>query len=81
MLNYQRADGERSQRTVRPLGLVYWGQKWTLIGWCQLRKDYREFRLDRIEELNVSVDNFESDKTINLENYLEILRLRYGDDC
>ncbi len=80
-LYYQRADGENSIRTVRPLGLVYWGQKWTLIAWCQLRQDYREFRLDRIQKLKVSTEKFLLDKTINLENYLAILRELYGEQC
>lgn len=80
-LHYQRADGENSVRTVRPLGLVYWGQKWTLIAWCKLRQDYREFRLDRIQSLEVTDDIFIADDKINLENYLEILRQLYGEQC
>ncbi len=77
-LHYQRADGENSMRTLRPLGLVYWGQKWTLIAWCKLRQDYREFRLDRIKNLSVTGEKFIVDEKINLENYLEILRQLYG---
>jgi predicted DNA-binding transcriptional regulator YafY len=33
---------------VRPLGLWYWGKVWTLVGWCELRTDFRVFRIDRI---------------------------------
>jgi predicted DNA-binding transcriptional regulator YafY len=47
---YQRLDGERSERTVRPLGLYYWGKVWTLVAWCELRDDFRMFRVDRIGE-------------------------------
>ncbi len=47
---YQRLDGERSDRTVRPLGLYYWGKVWTLVAWCELRDDFRMFRVDRIGE-------------------------------
>lgn len=77
-LNYQRADGEQSTRTVRPLGLVYWGQKWTLIAWCQLREDYREFRLDRIKALEVTKEGYVSDDNVNLDRYLALLQERYG---
>lgn len=45
---YQRVDGERSERAVRPLGLYYWGKVWTLVAWCELRDDFRMFRVDRI---------------------------------
>jgi predicted DNA-binding transcriptional regulator YafY len=49
-LTYDRLDGERSVRTVRPLGLYYWGKVWTLVAWCELRTDFRMFRVDRIGE-------------------------------
>ena len=37
-----------TERTVRPLGLFYWGKVWTLAAWCELRTDFRNFRVDRI---------------------------------
>ena len=33
---------------MRPLGLYYWGKVWTLVAWCELREDFRAFRVDRI---------------------------------
>ena len=78
---YQKADGEHSNRVLIPLGLVYWGQKWTLIAWCQLRHDYREFRLDRIQALVVESEKFSTDENINLASYLKLLRELYGEQC
>ena len=46
-LSYARTDGGATQRTVRPLGIVFWGRTWTLAAWCELRQDFRNFRLDR----------------------------------
>ncbi|MCB9730055.1 MAG: WYL domain-containing protein [Deltaproteobacteria bacterium] len=46
-LHYVRADGDRRQRIVWPLGLFFWGRHWTLGAWCEIREDYRSFRLDR----------------------------------
>jgi predicted DNA-binding transcriptional regulator YafY len=48
---YQRLDGEHSERIIWPLGLFFWGQVWTLGGWCEKRKALRNFRLDRIRSL------------------------------
>jgi predicted DNA-binding transcriptional regulator YafY len=31
------------------LGLWFWGKVWTLIAWCELRQDFRMFRIDRID--------------------------------
>jgi predicted DNA-binding transcriptional regulator YafY len=51
-MGYRRVDGEHSDRAVRPLGLYYWGKVWTLVAWCELRDDFRMFRVDRIEGMN-----------------------------
>jgi predicted DNA-binding transcriptional regulator YafY len=48
-LDYFDVEGKASRRHVRPLGLWYWGKVWTLVGWCELRDDFRVFRIDRIQ--------------------------------
>lgn len=68
---YTRRDDEHSARTVRPLGLFFWGYNWTLSGWCELRDDFRSFRVDRIAELEVRDDAFEPEPGRTLEDYLE----------
>lgn len=57
-LTYRREDGERAQRIVWPLGLVFWGNKWTLAGWCELRNDFRTFRLDRVLAITLRPTQF-----------------------
>ncbi|OYW75151.1 MAG: hypothetical protein B7Z37_14720 [Verrucomicrobia bacterium 12-59-8] len=48
-LNYLgAARGEPTERLVEPLGLVFYLDHWHLIAWCRLRKDMRDFRVDRI---------------------------------
>ena len=47
-LAYEDADGARTTRMVRPLAVIFWGRAWTLAAWCELRQDFRVFRLDRI---------------------------------
>jgi predicted DNA-binding transcriptional regulator YafY len=48
-----------TERTVQPLGLYYWGQTWTLAAWCELRQGFRNFRIDRIEGLQICEEKFE----------------------
>ena len=50
-MDYRRADGKSSQRKIKPLGLFFWGNTWTLTGWCELRDSFRNFRLDRMQNL------------------------------
>lgn len=57
-LYYERRDGELSQRKVKPLGLFFWGQVWTLASWCELRTSFRSFRLDRILDIQVRTEVF-----------------------
>jgi len=58
---YSKADGTPSERTVRPLGLFFWGKVWTLVAWCELRDDYRVFRVDRIDAIELLDETFTKD--------------------
>lgn len=70
MLDYTRADGERRARLVWPLGVFFWGAVWTLAAWCELRGDYRNFRLDRINGMEQSPECFRETGDISLRAYL-----------
>jgi predicted DNA-binding transcriptional regulator YafY len=52
-LTYVDLKERRSERVVRPLGCFYWGAVWTLAGWCEARAGFRNFRVDRVVELQV----------------------------
>lgn len=45
-------------RTVEPVGLFYEGGFWYVLAYCHLRRDYRNFRLDRIKHINVTSEKF-----------------------
>ncbi|WP_415900026.1 helix-turn-helix transcriptional regulator [Neptuniibacter sp. QD48_11] len=70
-IGYQREDKQQSEREVWPLGLVYWGAVWTLVAWCELRDDFRMFRLDRIQSLTQLSRHFETTDQISLQTYLK----------
>ncbi len=57
-LVYYDAKGDATARRVRPLSLDAWGHAWTLTAWCELRADFRAFRLDRIETARVLDQGF-----------------------
>lgn len=65
-LAYRDVGGDASERTVRPLGCFYWGKVWTLSAWCELRGDFRGFRVDRMARVHVLPDRFrdEAGKTL-----------------
>jgi predicted DNA-binding transcriptional regulator YafY len=50
-LHYLDLNGVSSERVVRPLACYFWGPVWTVAAWCELRGDFRSFRVDRIQQL------------------------------
>ncbi len=76
-LDYIDATGAASERTVVPLALYFWGQKWLLAAYCQLRKDYRSFRVDRIQTLShvqpLSDQLIHDGNPVTLENYIRAM--------
>lgn len=68
---YTRRDEAASERTVRPLGLFFWGYNWTLTAWCELRNDFRNFRVDRIATLELDEgEPFVPEAGKTLDDYL-----------
>jgi predicted DNA-binding transcriptional regulator YafY len=51
---YVNADGKRSSRMVWPFALTFFDRARVVVAWCELRKDYRHFRTDRIASLKIS---------------------------
>ncbi len=70
ILSYTRADGISSRRTIWPLGLFFWGTVWTLGAWCELRQAFRNFRLDRIEALQVCETRYPHEPGKTLEDMI-----------
>jgi predicted DNA-binding transcriptional regulator YafY len=68
---YTREDGEASQRSVRPLALSFWSGVWTLASWCELREDFRDFRLDRMDQVEVLERTFTQKRGQRLEDYMK----------
>jgi predicted DNA-binding transcriptional regulator YafY len=69
-LNYRDLTGKTSRRIVRPLGCFFWGKVWTLGAWCETRKDFRSFRLDRMQKITVSEITFSMEAGKGLADYL-----------
>ncbi|WP_433967330.1 helix-turn-helix transcriptional regulator [Tunturiibacter gelidiferens] len=68
---YAKEDGQSSEREVRPLALYFWGGAWTLAAWCELRKDFRVFRIDRMREVEVLGREFVQKKGQRLEDFVK----------
>jgi predicted DNA-binding transcriptional regulator YafY len=73
---YATERGEATERTVRPLGIFFWGRTWTLAAWCEMRTGFRNFRLDRVTDAAL-LDRFEEEAGRTLEDLLA----QYGPEA
>jgi predicted DNA-binding transcriptional regulator YafY len=76
-LTYRNKAGHSSQRRVEPIGLVFYNFSWQLVGWCQLRRAYRQFRVSRVQQLTATTQAFTQETPLSLANYLAGLQLPY----
>jgi predicted DNA-binding transcriptional regulator YafY len=73
---YTSERGDATERTVRPLGVFFWGRTWSLAAWCEMRVAFRNFRLDRVSDAAL-LDRFEEEPGRTLRDLLA----QYGPDA
>jgi len=67
---FSPGSGQFTRRGIEPIGMVYYGDAWHIIAYCQLRQDYRDFRLDRMSKLEVTSQRYHLRDRLSLEQYL-----------
>lgn len=67
-------DGAMTNRLIRPLQLEYWGRVWSCTAWCELREDFRVFRVDHIDTLIDTGATFRDETGKTLSDYLATRR-------
>lgn len=66
---YKDENGRSSERTIRPLAVYFWGRAWTCVGWCELRRDFRHFRLDRMADWVITLETFQDEPGKTLSDF------------
>jgi predicted DNA-binding transcriptional regulator YafY len=71
-VGFRYRDGRQgeSERQVWPLALSFYGPVWLLAAWCELRQDFRAFRLDRMHDLAIPGEKFRVERGKTLKDYL-----------
>lgn len=57
-IEYTNEQNKTTTRHIEPFALLS-TENWLLVAYCRLRKEFRFFRLDRIEKMEVLTDKFE----------------------
>ena len=68
--DYLDAEERPTARAVRHLALSFYGPVWLLAAWCELRRDFRSFRLDRMLTLEVLDETFPIEPGKMLQDFL-----------
>jgi predicted DNA-binding transcriptional regulator YafY len=75
-LDYRDEAGRSTMRDVRPLGLWFWGKVWTLVAWCEMRNDFRAFRIDRISRLELAGRSFRPERGKQLADFYRTVEMQ-----
>ena len=74
-VTYRDEMGQKTQRDIRPLGLWFWGKVWTLVAWCEMRDDFRMFRIDRMSTMEHAGRRFRPERSRTLADFFRLMEL------
>ncbi|MCO6419655.1 YafY family transcriptional regulator [Siccirubricoccus sp. KC 17139] len=69
-MTYEDAAGRRTDRVVWPIAMAYYVDATLLGAWCEKRKDYRHFRVERVLASTVLEERFEADPAVLQREWL-----------
>ncbi len=68
-IEYVNKEGTATKRLIEPFALLS-AENWYLIAWCRLRKEFRFFRPDRIQKMEILSEKFEP-HNMTLQEYFD----------
>jgi len=71
-ISYSDANAEASERVIWPLALGFFEEIHVVVAWCELRLDFRHFRVDRIVSLNALETRYPKRRTMLLKQWREV---------
>jgi predicted DNA-binding transcriptional regulator YafY len=73
---YMDEKGRRTSRTIWPIAMAYYVDVTLLAAWCELRCDYRHFRVDRIVTSRIMDEQFSADRGRLLAEWMALVKQR-----
>jgi predicted DNA-binding transcriptional regulator YafY len=69
-IEYTNEANKITSRLVEPFAILNTKENWLLVAWCRLRNEFRYFRLDRINQMEILTDTFTPHK-MTLQEYFD----------
>ena len=73
---YIDEQGRHTRRTIRPIAVAYYVDATVLGAWCELRSDFRNFRVDRISSARLLDERFIAESGKLLAEWLALPKHR-----
>jgi len=67
-IDYFNLKGEKSDRIIEPIKMIFKNVSWYLYAYCHTKSDYRMFKLSRIININIIDETFSPHNNISLSN-------------
>lgn len=78
-IGYSDESGNFTRRTIWPIAMAYYVDVTLIAAWCELRRDYRHFRVERIQSSEVLEEKFPADNGRLLSRWLALQSARSGE--
>ena len=78
-ISYADESGNFTRRTIWPIAMAYYVDVTLIAAWCELRKDYRHFRVERIQSSEVLEEKFPADNGRLLSRWLALQNARSSE--
>ncbi len=75
IIAYQDAEGTPSSRVVWPFAVAFFENARIVCGWCEMREDYRHFRVDRIVTLTATEQRYPRRRHALMKEWRETLNM------
>ncbi|GAE32698.1 helix-turn-helix transcriptional regulator [Halalkalibacter hemicellulosilyticus] len=69
ILYHKSGEKQLNYRLVDPYRIIYWNNKWYVIGFCHLRNDIRSFRINRIESIMLTENKFNRPENFSARDF------------
>ncbi|MEM9054728.1 MAG: YafY family protein [Pseudomonadota bacterium] len=70
-IDYTDVQENETTRCIQPLAIVFFDRSLVVMAWCELRENYRSFRIDRIREMRITERSFRPRRVPMLREYLD----------
>lgn len=71
VIAYRNADGSATERAIWPFAIGFFDRVRVVIAWCELRQDFRTFRLDRISRMEPLPERYPRRRVAMLKEWRE----------